>query len=219
MKYEGETISDQTVRPSALVVSGAHVREAARRTRGCRTGTWYRRYIPHPCFRYELAGIAGPAPELQETALTRAIDISRQIPVPSKPDDQLPDKVQAETDVQASEEVRASEDYITEIAISYGLDPEIVKALIEVESGGDPHAVGDSGESLGLMQIQPRWHGERMARLGVTDLMDPYQNVVVGCAILSDLYDKYGNYEDALSVYNSGNTEDGKAYAERILRK
>lgn len=70
--HERETISDQAVRPPALVVPGAYVRKATCRTRGRRTGTWYRRYIPHPCFRCELAGIAGPAPELQETALTRA---------------------------------------------------------------------------------------------------------------------------------------------------
>jgi hypothetical protein len=69
------------------------------------------------------------------------------------------------------------------------------------------------------MQIQERWHKERLTRLGITNLYDPEQNVTVGCDILSELLNKYGNYEDALSVYNSGNTEDGKAYAERILRK
>lgn len=208
--HERETISDQAVRPPALVVPGAYVRKATCRTRGRRTGTWYRRYIPHPCFRCELAGIAGPAPELLETALTRAIDISWQIQVQSKPDDQLPDEVQSETDCQASE------DYITEIAISYGLDPEVVKALIEVESGGDPHAVGDSGESLGLMQIQPRWHGERMARLGVTDLFDPYENVLTGCDILAEKLAEYGNLHDALSAYNAGAPCDN-GYAERLL--
>lgn len=58
-----------------------------------------------------------------------------------------------------------------------------------------------------------------MEELGIVSLFDPQENVILGCAILSDLYDKYGNYEDALSVYNSGNTEDGREYAERILSR
>ena len=109
--------------------------------------------------------------------------------------------------------------HIDKIAKRYGLNPDIVKALIEEESGWLASAEGDNGNSIGLMQIQERWHKERLTRLGITNLYDPEQNVTVGCDILSELLNKYGNYEDALSVYNSGNTEDGKAYAERILRK
>ena len=109
--------------------------------------------------------------------------------------------------------------HIDKIAKRYGLNPDIVKALIEEESGWVASAEGDNGNSIGLMQIQERWHKERLTRLGITNLYDPEQNVTVGCDILSELLNKYGNYEDALSVYNSGNTEDGKAYAERILSR
>lgn len=112
-----------------------------------------------------------------------------------------------------------AEDHITKVAKQYRLDPSVVKALIEEESGWCASAEGDNGQSIGLMQIQPRWHKERLTRLGITNLYDPQQNVTVGCDILSELLNRYGNYEDALSVYNSGNTEDGKAYAERILNK
>ena len=112
-----------------------------------------------------------------------------------------------------------SNEMIDDIATRSGVDPAIVKAIIMEESGGNPNAVGDNGESIGLMQIQPKHHKKRMEELGIVSLFDPQENVILGCAILSDLYDKYGNYEDALSVYNSGNTEDGKAYAERILNR
>lgn len=112
-----------------------------------------------------------------------------------------------------------SNEMIDDIAVRSGVDPNIVKAIIKEESGGDPNAVGDSGESIGLMQIQPKHHKKRMEELGIVSLFDPQENVILGCSILSDLYDKYGNYEDALSVYNSGNAEDGKAYAERILNR
>lgn len=112
-----------------------------------------------------------------------------------------------------------SNEMIDDIAVRSGVDPSIVKAIIMEESGGNPDAVGDGGESIGLMQIQPKHHQKRMEELGIVSLFDPQENVILGCSILSDLYDKYGNYEDALSVYNSGNTEDGKAYAERILNR
>jgi len=112
-----------------------------------------------------------------------------------------------------------SNEMIDDIAVRSGVDPNIVKAIIVEESGGNPNAVGDNGESIGLMQIQPKHHKKRMEELGIVSLFDPQENVIVGCNILAELYDKYGNYEDALSVYNSGNTEDGKAYAERILNK
>lgn len=109
-------------------------------------------------------------------------------------------------------------DHIERTAKRYGLDPRIIKALIEEESGWISSAEGDDGKSVGLMQIQERWHKARMQRLGVTDLYDPKQNVKVGCDILAELLGKYGNYKDALSVYNSGNTKDGKQYAERIMK-
>ena len=108
--------------------------------------------------------------------------------------------------------------HIDKMAKRYGLDSRIIKALIEEESGWLSSAEGDNGKSVGLMQIQERWHKERMKRLGVTDLYDPEENITVGCDILSELLKKYGNYKDALSVYNSGNIHDGKQYAERILK-
>lgn len=107
--------------------------------------------------------------------------------------------------------------HIDKMAKRYGLDSRIIKALIEEESGWVASAEGDNGQSVGLMQIQERWHKDRMKRLGANDLYDPEQNITVGCDILSELLNKYGNYRDALSVYNSGNIHDGKQYAERIL--
>lgn len=107
--------------------------------------------------------------------------------------------------------------HIDEMAKRYGLNPDVIKALIEEESGWLETAEGDGGNSIGLMQIQERWHKDRMKRLGVTNLYNPEQNITVGCDILSELLNKYGNYKDALSVYNSGNIHDGRQYAERIL--
>ena len=88
-----------------------------------------------------------------------------------------------------------------------GIDPAVIIAMAEVESNYDSEALGDGGKSFGLMQIQPRWHSERMAALGVTDLLDPKQNVTVGIDILAELLAKYdGNIEMALVAYNAGPT-------------
>ena len=88
-----------------------------------------------------------------------------------------------------------------------GIDPAVIIAMAEVESNYDSEALGDGGNSFGLMQIQPRWHSERMTALGVTNLLDPQQNVKVGIDILAELVAKYdGNIEMALVAYNAGPT-------------
>ena len=65
---------------------------------------------------------------------------------------------------------------------------------------------GDGGESFGYMQIQPKHHSDRMSRLGVTDLNDPYSNFLVGCDYLVELIAKDNGLEWALMAYNGGPT-------------
>lgn len=91
-------------------------------------------------------------------------------------------------------------------AESYGIDPAIVMAVIWKESRYNTWSGGDGGESLGLMQIQPKWHQWRMDALGCPDLFDPFQNVTVGLHILGEKFQKYGNIEMALMAYNAGDT-------------
>ena len=62
---------------------------------------------------------------------------------------------------------------------AYDIDPALVMAVIDRESEFRADAVGDNCNSFGLMQIQKRWHEDRMERLGCDDLMNPYQNVTV----------------------------------------
>lgn len=96
------------------------------------------------------------------------------------------------------------QDYIIETCEEKGIDPAIVMAMIDKESKFTIDIVGDKGRSFGLMQIQPRWHEERMKRLGVTDLLDPYQNVTVGIDILGELLESGKSLEWALMAYNGG---------------
>jgi soluble lytic murein transglycosylase-like protein len=63
---------------------------------------------------------------------------------------------------------------------------------------------GDSGNSTGYMQVQWRWHKDRMDRLGVVDLTDPYGNFLVGCDYLAELLAYDRGIEWALMAYNGG---------------
>ena len=95
------------------------------------------------------------------------------------------------------------------------------------ESGWDSECISDNGESVGLMQIQKRWHAELMDKTGCTDLTDPVQNVRVGTALLKRHFRTYQDPAWALMAYNGGQAyadrmiEQNKtsAYAERILRR
>lgn len=100
--------------------------------------------------------------------------------------------------------------YIDAICVNSPIEPELILAMCEVESQYNPDAVGDNGRSLGLLQINPGWHMERMVRLQCPDLMNPYNNITVALDILEELYEDYdGNIEKVLMAYNGGH-----AYAE-----
>lgn len=95
-----------------------------------------------------------------------------------------------------------------------GVPYALALAVIAQETGFR-NVTGDDGASCGYMQIQEQWHRDRMERLGVTDLMDPFGNFRVGCDYLAELMDRY-SLEEALTAYNSG--RPGKSrYASAVL--
>lgn len=98
---------------------------------------------------------------------------------------------------------------------------EIVLGVMHAESGFNPEAVGDSGNSLGIMQIQPRWHEWRLAETGGDDWFNTIDNAMVGIHILSEKLQKYGRVEKALVVYNMGDNGargiESTAYSRKVL--
>lgn len=95
-----------------------------------------------------------------------------------------------------------------------GVEYELALAVIWRETTFR-NVVGDNGNSFGYMQVQPRWHGDRMARLGVTDLMDPFSNFRVGCDYLAELLEKY-QLPVALTCYNTGKPGHNQ-YADDVI--
>lgn len=100
--------------------------------------------------------------------------------------------------------------------LEFGVDWELALALIEQESQFR-NVMGDDGESAGYMQVQEKWHKERMALLGVDDLKDPEGNFRVGCHFLRECIDKYG-LEKGLGYYNSGKAQVTE-YSLQVLER
>lgn len=106
----------------------------------------------------------------------------------------------------------------------YGICPELLMAMIEAESSGRQYAT--NGNCTGLMQVDPRWHQDRMERLGVTDLFDVNGNVRVAADYLIELAERYGDLPVVLMKYNGDSRaewhyETGfvSDYAEKIMTR
>lgn len=82
----------------------------------------------------------------------------------------------------------------------YGIDPALIAAVVQVESGFDPRAVSPAG-AKGLMQLMEA----TAAMLGVRDAFDPAQNIDAGARYLRDMLQRFdGDVRLALAAYNAG---------------
>ncbi len=89
---------------------------------------------------------------------------------------------------------------VREVSSRYHVDPELIEAVVETESHGNPSAVSRRG-AQGLMQLIP----ETAYQMGVKDAFDPKQNLDGGVRYLQTLLERYnGNLDKALAAYNAG---------------
>ena len=94
------------------------------------------------------------------------------------------------------------------------LDPQLVLAVMDIESNFNRHAISKA-DARGLMQIMPFWRNE----FGQpnADLFNPLVSVEYGCKILRRYIDRYNNIDRALAAYNGslGRT----IYSDKVLKR
>jgi len=92
------------------------------------------------------------------------------------------------------------EEIISKAATRHGLDPDLIRAIIQIESGGIPDARSSKG-AIGLMQLMP----ETSLNLAVSNPFDPKANIWGGTKYLSQLLERFrGNLVLTLAAYNAG---------------
>ena len=91
--------------------------------------------------------------------------------------------------------------YITDVCSLYpNVDPTLIMSIIEQESRYKPNV--ENGKCIGLMQVSSYWNAPRIKKLGVTDLHDPHDNILVGVDYISELLTKHKDTSLVLMLYN-----------------
>ena len=96
------------------------------------------------------------------------------------------------------------------------VDPLLILAVIAVESRFNPIAESEQG-AVGLMQIVPRFHMDKVADTGAPTFLQPHANIAIGARILKDAIRRGGGEVAGLQLYNGSFDDDTQAYANRVL--
>lgn len=123
-----------------------------------------------------------------------------------------------------TDRAQAYEPIIQQASRAYGVEPELIRAVIRAESNFRSESTSPKG-AMGLMQLMPQTAKE----LGVRDAYDPRENIMGGTRYLKGLLDRYrGDVPTALAAYNwgMGNVErrpeqlprETRVYIDRIQR-
>jgi len=108
-----------------------------------------------------------------------------------------------------------TEKLVKDTAERHHVDPALVRAVIETESGWNPKAHSHKGAG-GLMQLIPT----TAQRFGAYDVFNPQQNVDAGVKYLKTLLQRYnGNLDLALAAYNAGEGAVDRAHGIPPIRE
>ncbi|AXF65538.1 MULTISPECIES: type III secretion system invasion protein IagB [unclassified Leclercia] len=110
----------------------------------------------------------------------------------------------------------------------YHVDPRLLFAIADVESGLNPNAVGynhDGSRDVGLMQINSS-HFAELKKKGIDEyrlMNEPCTSIMVGASILSGMIKVYGYNWEAVGAYNAGlkpeNFPQRRIYARKVWAK
>jgi Transglycosylase SLT domain len=104
----------------------------------------------------------------------------------------------------ASAELAVSwQSFIDEAATRFSVPASWIRAVIQIESKGNPKALSPKG-AVGLMQLMPNTYAELRIRYGLgADPTDPHDNIVAGTAYLRDMRERFGA-GGFIAAYNAG---------------
>lgn len=102
------------------------------------------------------------------------------------------------------------------LSATYDIDYTLVLAIISKESGFTPDGISSTND-YGLMQINACNHEWLTEELGITDFIDPYENIKAGLFILRGLFEKYDSTSKVLMAYNMGESGASKLWEQGIF--
>lgn len=102
------------------------------------------------------------------------------------------------------------------LSAAYDIDYTLVLAIISKESGFTPDGISSTND-YGLMQINACNHEWLTEELGITDFIDPYENIKAGLFILRGLFEKYDSTSKVLMAYNMGESGASKLWEQGIF--
>ena len=138
---------------------------------------------------------------------TKTETIVRMVNVPFTPSDYTAQAENIESSLNKSK-LKHILIYIEALCWEYGVDYEMVKAVIQTESDWNHKVVSTSG-AIGLMQVLPSTARSEF-NTPKQDLFDPYVNVTVGIKYLSELNERFDDLESTLTAYSHGPTATTK---------
>ena len=138
---------------------------------------------------------------------TKTETIVRMVNVPFTPSDYTSQTEEIKSSLNKSK-LKHILIYIEALCWEYGVDYEMVKAVIQTESDWNHRAVSTSG-AIGLMQVLPSTAKSEF-NTPKQDLFDPYVNVTFGIKYLSELNDRFDDMESTLTAYSHGPTATKK---------
>ena len=102
-----------------------------------------------------------------------------------------------------SESTNRAAEFIAEASARFAVPARWIRAVMQVESGGDEHATSPRG-AMGLMQLMPGTWVELSVRYGLgLDPFDPRDNILAGTAYLKEMFDRFGS-AGFVAAYHAG---------------
>lgn len=108
------------------------------------------------------------------------------------------------------------QEYIFYLSAAYEVDYPLVLAIMQHETNYQADKISGTGD-YGLMQINQINHSYLSEELGITNFLDPYQNVKAGMFVLRKLFEKYESTDKVLMAYNLGETGASRLWEQGIF--